>query len=353
MEPVVIIGAGPAGLASGASLKRLGVPFALLDRAGRAGGAFRHMDRSMKLLSPRRYVNLPYLCYPGDEQYPGIPDYGNYLEAYARHFELRPRSEEVSKVRRLSDGFEVQCVSGSALLCRFLVVATGQFGHPVWPEIQGLVKAKGNQEAPTILHARDWAGANAFAGRRILIIGAGISGVGIAEECARAGSPVMVSRRAKKVRLVPPRLLGRDILDWFRPLEFLPRAFFGSLCRRGVHAPAYDNGYCAFVKAGKIMEVPEVRQVEGRKVAFMDGGKREVDVIIAATGYRYETPFLPPEVRRMSGGHPMADECESPDWPGLFFVGAPCARRIDSEFLRGIASDAVRVAERIRGRLEA
>ena len=351
MEPVVIIGAGPSGLAAAACLKRLDIPFALLDRTGRAGGAFHQMDRNLKLLSPRRYVNLPHFRYPGNEDYPSMPDYESYLEEYARHFGLLPTPAEVTAIRRLPGGFEVQCVSAANLRCQFLVVATGLFGHPVWPEIPGLVAGKGGPEAPTVMHARDWAGAKACAGRRILIIGAGISGVGIAEECARAGLSVMVSYRSRRVRLLRPRLLGRDILDWFRPLEFLPRGFFGSLCHRGLHAPAYDNGYRAFVEAAKITELPEVKQVQGRKVWFVDGSLREVDAIVAATGYRYETPFLPAEVHRMPGGHPMANDCESPDWPGLFFVGVPCSRRINSEFLRGIASDAVRVAGRIRRRL--
>jgi hypothetical protein len=73
-------------------------------------------------------------------------------------------------------------------------------------------------------------------------------------------------------------------------------------------------------------------------------------VIVAATGYRYETPFLPAEVVRAPGGHPLTERCESPDWPGLFFVGAPCARKLDSEFLRGIASDAEFVARQIAQR---
>jgi len=118
-----------------------------------------------------------------------------------------------------------------------------------------------------------------------------------------------------------------------------------------VHPPAYDNGYRAFVANRKITELPEVKQIEGRRIKLVDGRSYEVDVIVVATGYRYETPFLPPEVRRAPAGHPIANGCESPDWPGLFFIGAPCARRINSEFLRGIASDAVRVAERIQTRL--
>lgn len=371
MEPVAIIGAGPAGLATAACLKRVAVPFALLDRSGQVGGAFRWVQPTMKVLSPRRYINLPLLSYPGRETYPTMGDYARYLERYADAFGLKPEQRNVTSVRRTANGFDVRCGATPAIHCSLGVVATGLFSDPVWPEIKGLLRnpplrepltqavfeettptrlARGNGPRPTIMHACDWQGPEAFAGQRILIIGAGVSGVGIAEECARDGLQVMVSHRAR-LRIVPPRLLGLDILHWFRPVEKLPRGFFRLLCRDGVHPPAYDNGYSTFVADGSILEIPEVTQISGKRFECADGNWRETDVIVAATGYRYSAPFLPPEIRRMPGGHPMTRACESSDLPGLFFVGAPCSRRLDSEFLRGIARDAVHVASCIKRRL--
>ena len=309
------------------------------------------MPRAMKLLSPRRYVHLPYLRYPGKEEYPSMPQYENYLREYATHFGLAPQRKDISEVKRIQEGFEIRCVSGAAIQCRFVLIATGLFSNPVWPAIDGLVPQNIRQDLPVILHSHDWGDSALNQHQRILIVGAGISGVSIAEECANAGAEVLVSRRSSHTPLVPSRILGLDILHWFRPFEFLPRFFFSRLCRRGVHPPAYDNGYRAFVANDRIIELPEVKQIEGRRIKLVDGRSYEVDVIVAATGYRYETPFLPAEVRRVPAGHPIANGCESPDWPGLFFIGAPCARRINSEFLRGIARDAVRVAERIQTRL--
>ena len=71
-----------------------------------------------------------------------------------------------------------------------------------------------------------------------------------------------------------------------------------------------------------------------------DGRSEEVAAIVCATGYRHDTPFLPDEAR-------AADACESRAWPGLFVLGMPCARRLNSAFLRGIAQDAEMVARRI------
>jgi putative flavoprotein involved in K+ transport len=350
MEPVVIVGAGPAGLAAAVSLKRLGIGFTLFDREGVAGGSFHRMQRSMRLLSPRRFVNLPHFPYPGCEEYPRMPDYAGYLKNYAEHFDLTPERREILEIIPDDGGFEIRSVAGPNIFTRCVVVATGIFSHPVWPNIEGLEPQNETTGIP-VLHARDWTSPEPYLGRRILIVGAGISGVAIAEECAEAGLQVIISRRSTRRRLVRPRWLGIDVLHWFRPWEFLPREFFGSLCKRGVHSPAYDHGYRGLLRKKKILELPEIKLVVNGTVLFSNRDRREVDVIVAATGYRYETPFLSAAIRRQPGGHPMTRDCESSDWPGLFFVGAPCGRRIDSEFLRGIASDAAHVAERIRRRL--
>jgi hypothetical protein len=94
-----------------------------------------------------------------------------------------------------------------------------------------------------------------------------------------------------------------------------------------------------------------VKEIDGSKITFVNGHCEEADMIVVATGYAYKTPFLPTALKSARGGHPDAQSCESTEWAGLFFVGSPCARRIDSEFLRGIASDALHVARRIQSRL--
>ena len=72
-----------------------------------------------------------------------------------------------------------------------------------------------------------------------------------------------------------------------------------------------------------------------------------IAMIIAATGYRFATPFLPAEVARAPAGHILARQTESVSWPRLFVVGTPCADRLDSEFLRGMARDAATVSRKI------
>ena len=84
---------------------------------------------------------------------------------------------------------------------------------------------------------------------------------------------------------------------------------------------------------------------------FRDGSVETFDVVFLATGFRFLTPFLPAEVARVKAGHLSVRDGESTSWPGLFAIGTPCARVLDSEFLRGISRDAAPLAERIAERL--
>ena len=67
----IIIGAGPAGLAVGAMLRRADVPFVMLERGERVGESWhRHYER-LHLHTPKRHSALPYHAYPRD--YPRYP----------------------------------------------------------------------------------------------------------------------------------------------------------------------------------------------------------------------------------------------------------------------------------------
>jgi hypothetical protein len=93
--------------------------------------------------------------------------------------------------------------------------------------------------------------------------------------------------------------------------------------------------------------MPAVARWDGRRATFADGAQATCDLVVAATGYRFDTPFLPDEVARAPGGHLRARRCQSVSWPGLYVLGTPCSGRLDSPFLRGMARDAETIARRI------
>src|SRR6187399_1787313 len=91
----IVAGAGPAGLAVGACLKRVNVPCIILERTDTVGGAWhRHYDR-LHLHTPKRYSSLPFVPFP--EEYPRYPSRVqviSYLEAYSRQFQLAPKCDQ-------------------------------------------------------------------------------------------------------------------------------------------------------------------------------------------------------------------------------------------------------------------
>jgi putative flavoprotein involved in K+ transport len=353
-HPVLVVGAGPAGLAAAACLKREGVPFRLVDRRGTTGGAYNHIYPGITLLSPTRYTGLPGLALHTPGEYVTVPEYRAYLARYAAHHGLSAERAEVRLVERQGQGFLVYFADGGAAAYPAVVVATGMYDQPVRPDIPGLpADGPAAPGRPEVLHTHDWPGPAAFRGRRLLIVGAASSGVEVAEECARAGVPVVVAAR-RGARLTPQRILGRDIHDWaYLFFERLPRWLLGSYCDRRPTLPGEDIGFSRFRRDGLIAVRGAVTRFEGTAAVFAGGARQEFDAVALATGYRFVVPFLPPEVSRAPAGHPLADEGESRSWLGLYFVGMPCQRTLASEFLRGIRDDAPVVAGRVRRRLRA
>ena len=347
--PVLIIGAGPAGMATAACLQREGIPFDLIDRRGQCGGSYRQIHDGLTLLSPACYTQLPGLPIRCAGEYVTVPEYRDYLDEYVRHFDLRAEPREVRAIERSGNGFHVQFIDLDAPSeYAVVVVATGMFDSPFMPD-QTL--GFGETERRT-LHSRDWPGAARFSGRRVLVVGGGMSGVEIAEECARAGVDVTLSSR-RRIRLLPRRFLGRDIHHWVHLISHrLPLWTLGSFCDRLPAFPAFDRGFRDFCAAGKITLRSELLQLKEHTAEFADGSRSEADVVVFATGYQFQTPFLPDAIARGSRGQPLVRNNRSRTWPNLFFIGFPCARIMPSEFLRGIVLDAPIVARTIRNMLD-
>jgi putative flavoprotein involved in K+ transport len=224
------------------------------------------------------------------------------------------------------------------------VVASGAFDFPREPRIDG------SESVPRMILAREWRGPAGLAGR-VLVIGAATSAIEIAEQAASAGLAVTVAARDGRVHVGPRRLLGRDVHDFAFLLERLPVALGPRFCRGRQALPAGDRGFRAARRAGRIAVRPTVERFEAGEARFSDGSRERCDVVVWAAGYRYETPFLPEEVARRAPNRALAArDNESISWPGLYVVGHACARGFDSQFLRGIARDAPRLAHRMRAR---
>src|SRR5919204_850710 len=90
----IVIGGGQAGLSVGYYLKRQGRPFVILDANERIGGSWRTRTwDSLRLFTPARYNGLPGWPFPASGwTYPTARETADYLEAYAKRFELPVRT---------------------------------------------------------------------------------------------------------------------------------------------------------------------------------------------------------------------------------------------------------------------
>ena len=97
----IVIGAGQAGLSAGYHLAKRGLTFVILDADARIGDHWRQRWDSLKLYSPAKYDSLPGMRFPGPSaHWPTGREMADYLEAYARRFDLPVRSGVARRARR-------------------------------------------------------------------------------------------------------------------------------------------------------------------------------------------------------------------------------------------------------------
>jgi cation diffusion facilitator CzcD-associated flavoprotein CzcO len=218
-EDTIVIGAGPAGLAASASLRRAGVPHLVVDRAYDVAASWKqHYDR-LHLHTVKRHSSLPFSPWPGETpRYPSRADMVSYLEHYAEQHRITPRfGVEVQHVTRESTHFTVDTSAGR-LTPRFVVVATGYNGVPNRPEFPGLHAFAGR-----VVHTQTYKNPQPYAGTRTLVVGCGNSGAEIALDLAEQGIEVAMVVRGP-VHVVPRDLFGRPSQETGIMLSRLPIA---------------------------------------------------------------------------------------------------------------------------------
>ena len=183
---VVVVGAGPAGLAVSARLLHAGIPFALLERSDTAGSSWRSRYDRLHLHTHRDSSALPFLAFPDYfPTYVSAHDLADYYSGYARL--LGPRLHlrtAVVAVRRVGERWDVTAEDGRVWRASALVVATGQEGTPHVPALAGLEQFGG-----TVLHSSRYRNGVPYRGARALVVGMGNSAAEISMDLHEHGAP--------------------------------------------------------------------------------------------------------------------------------------------------------------------
>ncbi|NSC22300.1 NAD(P)/FAD-dependent oxidoreductase [Streptomyces albus subsp. chlorinus] len=366
--PVHVLGAGPGGLAVAAVLREKGIGAVVLEKSDAVGASWRGHYERLRLHTTRARSALPGLAIPrAYGRWVARADLVRYLEQYAAHHRIEVATGvEVHRLDRGEDGrWVLHTNGGRRLTSPAVVVATGcnHTPHvPAWPGRDGF--------EGELLHAARYRTPGPYAGKDVLVTGAGNTGAEIAVDLAEGG--------AARVRLAvrtPPHILRRSTLG--RPAQSnailcrrlpvrlvdrmaahlarlsvpdlapygLPRPEKGLYTRvREGALPVLDVGLIDAVRERRVEPVAAVEAFEGAKVILADGRTLAPDAVIAATGYR---PGLERLVGHLGvldpGGRPLAHGRRThPAAPGLYFTGFTCPL---SGTLRELGLDARRIAK--------
>ena len=197
---VLIVGAGQAGLALGATLRLLGVPHLLIDKHPRIGDQWRSRYKSLTLHDPVWYDHMPYLPFPDSwPVYTPKDKMGDWLELYASAMELNVwTGTELTSAKPTDAGWSATVVwegKEIALSPAHIVMALGNSGFPRVPEIPGADSFCGAQ-----YHSSAYPGGAGLAGKRVVVIGANNSAHDICADLVEHGAlPVMIQRSSTHI----------------------------------------------------------------------------------------------------------------------------------------------------------
>lgn len=396
----LIVGAGQAGVAMSEHLSKLGVPHLVLERARIAERWRTGRWDSLVANGPAWHDRFPGLEFDdlSPDGFAPKERVADYFEAYARKFKAPIRTGvEVKSVQRNvgRPGFTIETSEG-VIEANRVVAATGPFQRPVIPPIAP------QDPRFTQIHSSDYRNPQQLPEGAVMVVGAGSSGVQIADELQRAGKQVFLSVGAHDR---PPRSYrNRDFCWWLGVLgewdatvmkagrEHVTIAVSGAhggrtvdfrgLAHRGMtlvgltqsfkdgvvtfqadlatNLARGDENYLSLLNAADayierngldLPEEPEARNIfpdpecVTHPVLELDLVKAGVTSIIWATGFAVDYNWLKVDTFD-ANGKPQHQRGVSNE-PGVYFLGLPWQSRRGSSFIWGVWHDARYVAEHI------
>ena len=207
---VLIVGGGQAGLAMSEHLGACGVPHLILERHRIAERWRTGRWDSLVANGPAWHDRFPSLEFPGvgPDDFPSKDQVADYFSAYAEKIAAPIRcGVDVTSVERRHGrpGFHVQTSDGD-IEARYVVAATGPFQRPSIPPIVP------GDAGPVQVHSSAYRNPGQLPDGAVLVVGAGSSGVQIADELLRSGRRVYLSVGPHD--RPPRRYRGRDFVWW-------------------------------------------------------------------------------------------------------------------------------------------
>jgi cation diffusion facilitator CzcD-associated flavoprotein CzcO len=369
---VVIVGAGPSGVATALSLRDRGLHPLLLDRADKVGASWRGRYERLKLNTHRDYSHLPERPYPpGTPILPTRADVVEHLERHAHEDGIALRlGTEVHRIDRQSGGWRLQTSDGFVDAPQ-VVVATGYEHTPVIPDWPGKAEFTGE-----LVHSASYRNPTPYLGKRVLVVGGGSSGFEIVADVASGGAAKAWLSLRTPPNILPlwhtggflsdfiTRLAGRAPLRLSDRFSRLARRInFGDLTEFGLPVPAegplaraariskapaiVDRGVIEAIRNRSVEVVAEIEAFDVGTVSLRSGVRIEPDVVISATGFRRGLEPLVGHLGVLDENAVPRAEGEIAAAEGLWFIGFFCRPGL----IGMVAEQSKYIAERIAGEL--
>ncbi|KAF5811146.1 putative indole-3-pyruvate monooxygenase [Helianthus annuus] len=310
---VVIVGAGPAGIATSACLNLLSIPNIVLEREDCYASLWQKKayDR-LKLHLAKNFCELPHMPFPlSTPTFVPKNMFVKYLKNYVYHFNVDPlyqRSVESACYDKRAQKWVVTAknsVSGlvEEYVSEFLVVATGENSEGFIPNVYGLDTFKG-----LVIHSIEYENGKKFGDKDVLVVGAGNSGMEIAYDLCNWGAQTTVVVRS------PTHVLTKDLVQLgMYLLKYIPCTFvdkmvlmlskllYGDLGSYGIQrplkgpfllkketgrSPVIDVGTISKIRTGDIEVMPAIKDIQGDRINFTNDQERQFDAIVFATGFK-------------------------------------------------------------------
>ncbi|KAL8059541.1 hypothetical protein ABFX02_03G094300 [Erythranthe guttata] len=311
---VLIVGAGPAGLATSACLNLKNIPNIVLEREDCCASLWkkRAYDR-LKLHLAKQFCELPNMPFPSNAPtYIPKKDFIQYLDDYVSYFNVSPfyeRTVESASFDHTRRNWVVMAKNEvldtmEKYVAKFLVVATGENSEGYIPQnIPGLDSFNGE-----VMHSSKYENGKKFEKKKVLVVGSGNSGMEIAFDLSNWGartsvvvrSPVhILSEELVKLGMVLLKHLNVDLVDTI--VLLLSKLKFGNLSQYGIQtpnkgpfylkratgrSPVIDVGTIAKIRAREIDVLSSIKNVHGHNISFTNGETESYDAIVFATGYK-------------------------------------------------------------------
>lgn len=308
---VAIVGAGPSGVATALALKEAGIRPLVLDQADEVASSWRGRYDRLRLNTCRPFSHLPGRKFPkGTPMFPTRDQLVEHLEHHGSEdgidLQLGTRVDRLDR----DDGRWSLQTSAGVVRAPQVVMAVGYEHQPFIPDWKGRESFQGS-----LLHSSEYRNPKPFAGKRVLVVGPGCSGMEIAYDVADGGAAkVWLSVRTPPNILLregpgglPGDMMGVALLRF--PTRFgdavarfgrrmdvgdlteygLPvpeEGVFSRMHRLGVAPAIVDKEVIEAIKARRMEIVRAVESLDATGVLLADGARVEPDVIICATGYR-------------------------------------------------------------------